>query len=94
MAKINDNCPLNADQIRELKSEAARTLNVDLTTAEEEVSGIKLVVFQVKASDDQVAETQRRAVNLFMFSYCKKHDWPASFAVDSTVIPEMAVKEG
>lgn len=86
MGKINDNSPLNAEQVKELKSEAAKALNVNLSWTEEEVSGMRLAVFLVKADEEETAEDKRRAVNLFMFQYCNKHGWPASFAVDAAVV--------
>lgn len=86
MGKINDNSPLNAEQVKELRSEAARALDVNLSWTEEEVSGMKVAVFVVKAEEEQAAEDKRRAVNLFMFQYCNKHGWPASFAVDAAVV--------
>lgn len=93
MSKINDNSPLASDQVSELETEVRKALGVDLTIDIEEVSGMKVTVFQVKAPDEQQAETTRTAVNRFLFTYCKKQNWPASFAVDTTVVKELAVKE-
>lgn len=93
MSKVNDNAPLSDEQIRELKAAAAKALNVVLQTAEDNVAGMRLAIFQVKVHEPTSAEDSRRAVNLFLFKYCNKNGWPASFAVETALELEPMAKE-